>query len=111
MTENVIKNLDSLNETTQFDDWIPDFDDDPEDDDPEFDGDCNESQPCRGDEYCDDGYDDQVPTPPISRLRVRLQLWWCPVKGVVCRYLRSRFSWFRRGQANVVEQNDSGIPF
>ena len=59
MTENIIENLDSLNETTQFDDWIPDFDDGPEDDDPEFDGDCNESQPCRGDEYCD-GYDDQV---------------------------------------------------
>ena len=53
MTENVIGNLDNLNEATRFDDWLSDFDDDPE-----IDGDCNESQPCRGDEYCDDGYDD-----------------------------------------------------
>lgn len=38
LTENVIENLNGLNETTQFDDWIPEFDDDPE-----IDGDCNES--------------------------------------------------------------------
>jgi len=80
LTENVIGNLDNLNETTRFDDWISDFDDDPE-----VDGDCNESQPCRGDEYCDDGCDDLEPAPPHSRIRVHLQLWWYPVKGVVRR--------------------------
>jgi hypothetical protein len=58
LTENAIEDLGSLNETTEFGDWIPDFDDDTE-----IDGDCNESQPCRGDEYCDDGYDDLEPTP------------------------------------------------
>jgi hypothetical protein len=106
LTENVIGNLDNLNETTRFDDWLSDFDDDPE-----IDGDCNESQPCRGDEYCDDGYDDLEPTTPPSRIRVHLQLWWYPVKGVVRRSLRARFSWYKRGQANIVKQADSDIPF
>lgn len=104
LTEDAIENLDSPNETTEFVDWIPDFDDDPE-----IDGDCNESQPCRGDEYCDDGYDDLESTPPPSRIRVHLQLWWDPVKGVVRRYLSSGFSWFERKHA--VKQNDSDIPF
>jgi hypothetical protein len=106
LTENVIGNLDNLNETTRFDDWLSDFDNDPE-----IDGDCNESQPCRGDEYCDDGYDDLEPTTQPSRIRAHLQLWWYPVKGVVRRYLRSRFSWFKRGQANIVKQAGSDIPF
>jgi hypothetical protein len=106
LTENVIGNLDNLNENTRFDDWLSDFVDDPE-----IDGDCNESQPCRGDEYCDDGYDDLEPTTPPSRIRAHLQLWWNPVKGVVRRYLRSRFSWFKRGQANIVKQAGSDIPF
>jgi hypothetical protein len=106
LTENVIGNLDNLNETTRFDDWLSDFVDDPE-----IDGDCNESQPCRGDEYCDDGYDDLEPTTPPSRIRAHLQLWWNPVKGVVRRYLRPRFSWFKRGQANIVKQAGSDIPF
>jgi hypothetical protein len=106
LTENVIGNPDNLNEATRFDDWLSDFDDDPE-----IDGDCNESQPCRGDEYCDDGYDDLEPTTPPSRTRAHLQLWWYPVEGVVRRYLRSRFSWFKRGQANIVKQADSDIPF
>jgi hypothetical protein len=106
LTENVIGNLGNLSDTTRFhDDWVCGFDDDPE-----IDGDCNESQPCRGDEYCDDGYDD-LPTPPPSRICVRLQLWLYPVKGVVRRYLRSRFSWFKRGPANIVRQPDSDIPF
>jgi hypothetical protein len=106
LTENVIGSLDNLNETTRFDDWLSDFDDDSE-----VDGDCNESQPCRGDEYFDDGYDGLEPSPPPSRIRVHLQLWWYPVKGLVRRYLRSRFSWFQRGQANIVKQADSDIPF
>jgi hypothetical protein len=106
LTENAIEDLGSLNETTEFGDWISDFDDDTE-----IDGDCNESQPCRGDEYCDDGYDDLEPTPPPARIRVQLQLWWYPVKGVVRRYLSSRFSWFERKQVNIVKQNDSDIPF
>src|SRR5260370_1003477 len=50
LNENVMENLDSLNETSQFDYWIPDFNDYPE-----IGGDCNESQPCRGYRYCDDG--------------------------------------------------------
>ena len=106
MNENVMENLDSLNETTQFDYWIPDFDDDPE-----IDGDCNESQPCRGDEYCDDGYDNLEPVPPPSRIYAHLQLWWYPVRGFVRRFLCSRFSWFKHEQADVVEQDDSNIPF
>ncbi len=106
LNENVMENLDSLNETTQFDHWIPDFDDDPE-----IDGDCNESQPCRGDEYCDDGNDDLEPPSPPSWIHVHLQLWWFPIKGVVRRYLRSHFSWFKRERANVVNQDDSDIPF
>lgn len=106
MTENVIENRDNLNETTRFDDWISDFDDDPE-----VDGDCNESQPCRGDEYCDDGYDDLEPTAPPSQIRVYLQLWWYPVKGAVRRHLRSRLLWFKRGQASIVKQADSDVPF
>jgi hypothetical protein len=105
LNENVMENLDSLNETTQFDYWIPDFDDDPE-----IDGDCNESQPCRGDEYCDDGYDLE-PVPPPSRIYAHLQLWWHPVRGIVRRFLCSRFSWFARKQVNIVKQNDSDIPF
>ncbi len=106
MTENLIENLNNLNETAQFDDWIPDIDDDPE-----IDGDCNESQPCRGDEYCGDGYNDLDPTSPPSRIRGRLQLWWYPIKGIVRRYVRSRFSWFKRGRANIVKQDDYDIPF
>jgi hypothetical protein len=106
LTENVIGNLDNLNETSRLDDWLSDFDDDPE-----IDGDCNESQPCRGDEYCDDGYDALEPTAPPHGYVCALQLRWYPVKGVVRRYLRSRFSWLKRGQANIVKQADSDIPF
>jgi hypothetical protein len=106
LNETVMENLDSLNETSQFDYWIPDFNDYPE-----IDGDCNESQPCRGDEYCDDGYDNLEPVPPPSRIYAHLHLWLYPVRGIVRRFLCSRFSWFKHEQADVVEQEDSNIPF
>jgi hypothetical protein len=102
-----MKNLASLNETSELDDLLPDFDDDPE-----IDGDCNESQPCRGDEYCDDGNDDLELTSSRSRITGHLRMWWYPVKGIVRRYLRSRSFWFKRPErASVVNQDDSGIPF
>ena len=55
LTEDEAETLESPKETTEFDDWESYYDDDYE---LELDGDCNESQPCRGDEPGGDGYDD-----------------------------------------------------
>jgi hypothetical protein len=106
LTEDVIENLSSQNEAIQFDDWITDFDDEPE-----IDGDCNESQPCRGDEYCDDAYNDLDPTPTPSRIRAYLQPRWHPIKGIIRRCLCSRFSWPKSTPTNAVKQDDTNIPF
>ena len=61
MTKDKTEALESLNETTEFDDWESYYDDDYE---LELDGDCNESQPCRGDEPGGDYYDDLYAGPP-----------------------------------------------
>ena len=109
LTEDKTETLESLNETTEFDDWESYYDDDYE---LELDGDCNESQPCRGDEPGGDYYYDLDAGPPPSRIEVYLQRWWNPAKSNVRSYLRYHFPWLGRYKqvSNVVEE-DLEIPF
>jgi hypothetical protein len=97
--------LESLNETTEFDDWEY-YDDDYE---LAFDGDCNESQPCRGDEYYGD--DDFDPASPPTRIEV-LRRWWYSAKWTVGSYLLYHFPWLDRpNQVSTVVEEDFEIPF
>jgi hypothetical protein len=109
LTEDNTETLESLNETTEVDDWESYYDDDYE---LELDGDCNESQPCRGDEPGGDYYDDLYAAPPPSRIEVYPQRWWYPAKSTVRSYLRCHFPWLgRRKQVSNVVKEDIQIPF
>jgi hypothetical protein len=104
LTKDKMETLENLNETTEFDDWKSYYDDDYE---LEIDGDCNESQPCRGDEPGSDCYDDLYAGPPPSRIEVCLQRWWYPEKNYVRSYLRYHFPRLLRPKqvSNVVEED------
>ena len=110
LAEDKTGTLESLNETTEFDDRESYYDDDYE---LELDGDCNESQPCRGDEPGGDYYDDLYAGPPPARVEMYLQRWWYPTKNYVRSYLRYRFPGLVRPKqvSNVVEEDDFGLPF
>jgi hypothetical protein len=84
-----------------------------DDDELELDGDCNESQPCRGDELGGDDYDDLYAGPPPPRIEVYLQRRWYPAKSYVRSYLRYHFPWLVRPKqvGNVVEEDDFELPF
>ena len=110
LTEDKTETLESLNETTEFDDWESYYDDDYE---LELDGDCNESQPCRGDEPGGDYYDDLYAGPPPPRIEAYLQRWWYPAKSTVRSYLRYHFPWLvpPKQLSNVVEEDNFELPF
>ncbi|SRR5260370_29005505 len=77
---------------------------------PEFDGDCNESQPCRGDEYADDS-DWELVCSTAVRKRC-LTMWWYQNTWLLRRMLRSCFSRLTRRQADVDSEDCSDrLPF